>query len=246
MRKLVYGILISVLVSLMVIGVGAAAIDKKDAVNGAAVASAPRDAVYTETSAGNMIASGGNVTEVNLTGTNVSTIKWAGYFGQVAADLYLGSGTSLLYSFGAAANNQIKSVFASTDTAFNFASLQVISAGDVDTVWSFATGDSDSETTVFTGTSTISQVTSVPSLGLYGHDPGTGLQNATLFNPGAFKDDGSATAGSFGTIAFGVMVIPNAYDYKNTTVVDYELIVPVNNTGITSNTQTYYFFLDVE
>ena len=69
--------------------------------------------------------------------------------------------------------------------------------------------------------------------------------NTSIYRVGVFKDDGSVTADAFGVMAYGVSVDTDEIDFRNTTTVDYELIVPVDSEG-TGQTQTYYFFLDIE
>ena len=220
------------------------AVDKTDAVSGAATTALDIGS-YTETSAGTDIAEGGNVTELNLT-TDSSTIKWQGYVGSVSGNLYLGSGTSSLYSFGALPNGQIKSVFASTDASFNFGSLAAATAGNIDTTWAWNATDADSGTLTFDDTTaTIAQVASVPVVNLVSYNAARSATTSTDFQAGVFKDDGSVSAAAYGTLAFGVTVRPGRYDYRNVSNIDYELIVPVSSAGV-AGTQTYSFFLNIE
>ena len=217
------------------------AVDKSDAISGASTENSSSLGSFTETTAGTHAAVGGDVTYLNLS-TNSSTLKWQGYIGSVEGNLYLGSGTDSLFFFGAISDDQIQSVFASTDSNFNFASLSAASGADVDTVYSWSTGDSDSGTNVFNdGTKTIASVSNVPVANLTAYTSG-GVLNNSIYSVGVFKDDGSVAQDEYNVLAYGVTVVNDQKDFRNSTTIDYELIVPVNQ----SASQTYYFFLDIE
>ena len=223
---------------------GVYAVDKAASMKGADTSAQNDRSAFTETTAGTDAADGGTVTELNLS-TTASTEKWQGYVGQVSATLKLGTGADVLYNFGASANDQIKSVIASTDTSFNFASLALATGANVDTTFGWTGADADSGASTFDDTTaTIAQVTSVPVVNLNAYT-GAGVADATIFQGGVFKDDGSVIEGTFDTMAYGVSVTIDQRDYVNTTVVDYQMVVPVNSSGL-GLTTTYYFFLDIE
>lgn len=235
-------VVVTVLIMAMA-AVYVSAVDKSASIAGAATTKR-NIGTYTETSAGSDAAVGGNVSELNLS-TSSTTSKWQGYIGSVTASLFLGSGTNTLYSFGSVPNGQIKAVFASTDSAFNFAALAAATAANIDTTWAFNTTDQDSGTNNFDDASrTIAQVTSVPVINLTTINSAN-ASVANVYQTGVFKDDGTVAATSYGVMAFGVQVVPNIKAYDNSTTVDYELVVPVNSAGV-AGTQTYYFFLDIE
>lgn len=217
----------------------AVAVDKSDAVSGSSVTVGTTGRL-TAASAGSKATRAGNVTEVDVTSTK-STIKWAGYFGQVTTALQLGFDSNVLYDFGSVVNSQIKSVFAAPDSSFDFSNLFAASVGDVDSAWGFSAGDKDSATSTFNGTATIATVASVPVANLIAFT-GAGVQSNILYKSGLFTDSAAPTQEI--DFAFGVAVDADERDFRNTTVVDYELMVPTNTTGV--GTQTYYFFLDVE
>jgi len=224
----------------MVMAMSAFAIDKADAVAGAGT-TVGATGVFTETTAGTDTAEGGDVTEVNLT-TSASTTKWQGYYGQVTASLSIGSGTNVLYSFGSVPSNQIKTVFASTDTGFDFSGLLASVGSAYDTAAGWTGGDKDSAASTLATTNTIAQLSSVPAVALNAYT-GAGAANATLFKSGIFKD--TASPAVYNDFAWGVPVNVDKRDFTNSTVVDYELLVPVDNNG-SAGSQTYYFFLDLE
>jgi hypothetical protein len=217
-----------------------AAVDKSDAVSGGALTVGTAGSL-TETSAGSYAAQGGNVTDIDID-TTASTVKWAGFFGEVTTSLKLGVSSDVLYDFGNAANDQIKTVLASTDSSFDFSQLQNASAADVDTVWSFTTADIDSATSAYTETATIATVTSVDVLNLTAYTS-TGVLNNTLYRSGILADTASPSAEN--DFVFGVAVDDGERDFSNSTIVDYELVVPVSG-GAIGTLETYYFFLDIE
>ncbi len=197
-----------------------------------------------ETQSGTKIAKGGAVAEINIS-TEASTEKWQAYVGRVSAQLRLGSGTDILYDFGTAKSDQIKTVFSTADTGFNFAKLTAAGASDPDTVFGWSSTDADSSSNVFDDSNaTIAHLNNVPAANLTAHTS-SGELDTGLYKVGVFKDDGAIAQGSFESLAYGVPVVLNQRDYTNTTIIDYELIVPVNSSGI-GQTQTYYFYLDVE
>ena len=226
----------------------ALAVDRRYAVTGSSSTTGVSSS-WNETAAGSDVGQGGNVTNMNLS-TTASTIKWQGYYGQVEATLGLGGdgNARTLYSFGAAQNDQIKAVYASTDSGFNFAALAAVgTASDLDTVMGWPTADSDSSANTFDdSTQTISRISGVNTVNLNSYNS-EGAAVSTVYHSGLFSDGGSATLGDY---AFGVQVNSSTnYNFLNTTIVDYELVVAVNSTaqhGETPLQKTYFFFLDIE
>ncbi len=179
----------------------------------------------------------------------LNTVKWQGYFGRVKASLLLGSGSNSIYNYGNAITSQIDSVFASTSSSFNFASLSRSNASDVDLTWNFSTGESDSATSFFVdGNATIFNIANVSTFNLssYGYSGGvcTTQTNAT-YRTGLFSNSSPGSLGNFGAFAFGTSVVANKCAYDNLTLIDYELLVPINHSA-KNITQTYYFYLKVK
>lgn len=249
MKKRVGLLLVIATLFLLVLGNTAFAVNKADAVTAASNLTVGSSARFTPGSPGSRGAQGGNVTFLNVTASR-STVKWAGFLGRVSTALRLGLSSESLFDFGEADVSQIKTVFAAPDTNFNFGNLTNASAGDVDSAWGFATGHVDSATRSFTATSAnaVAQVSFVKTLALNAYTAGNGTSgNSTLttqfYNSSIFSDLGTPTEEV--DFAFGVKVVPAQRDFRNQSVVDYELVVPVNNSGL-AGVQTYFFFLDVE
>ena len=232
-------------VFIICIAVFVSAIDKQDAISGANI-----DGVYQHPSSqqggdATDIADGGQVNIVEFDNGGLNSQKWQLYYGSVTAELRLGTSDNLLFDFGVANNSQIKTVFASTDSAFNFGSLNKATGPNVDTVYDFNDQDTDSGTNVYNDTNTtIARILNVPAVRLNAHTP-EGELNNTLYQSGVFKDDGSIVIGGFSAMSYGVAVNPNKVDYRNISTIDFELFVPVNSSG-QGQSQTFYFFLDVE
>lgn len=213
---------------------------------------------FNKTSPSSDNAQGGNVTHLNIT-TAKSTVKWAGYLGSVTATLRLGIGSDQLFSFGT--DGGIKTVLASTDSSFDFSNLQTVTKADVDIAFGFGKSV-DNATSTFNRTQTVAGVSAAISAGLVAHtaainSSGSCMLNGTnagigvcaldynIYNTSVLADNGTHCANCEKAIAFAVPVALNQRDFKNSTEIDYELMVAVSDGG-TNTPETYFFFLDVE
>jgi len=203
---------------------------------------------YTETGSGTDEANSSAVSMLNLS-ADASTIKWQGFIGEVEAAVMLGSQEDILYSFGNMPNGQVESVYATTDTSFNFAELRAASGYDVDTVYGWNTSDVDSASSVYEDVSSAISGVVVWTANLTSYEPIDSKCNESVsteryYHAGVFTDDGSIEQNNFEALAYGVTVTPDKCSYNKDIQVDYELIVPVNNTGV-EGTQTYYIYMDI-
>lgn len=248
MKKRVELLVAIATIFVLVLGYAAFAVDKSDAVTAASNLTVGSSARFTPGSPGSRGVQAGNVTFLNVTASR-STVKWAGFLGRVASTLKLGLSTDVLYDFGDANTTQIKTVFASPDSAFNFGNLVNATTAALDSVWGFPQGHVDSATRSFTvSDQTVAQVSNVKAIGLNAYTAGNGTSgNSTLstriYNSSIFAD--TATPVSTFDFAFGTKVVLEQRDFRNQSIVDYELVVPVNNSGL-GGQQTYFFFLDIE
>ncbi len=235
-------LVVIVILFMLVLGSAVFAVDKSDAVSGASVIVGSSNR-FTATNPGSTRAQGGNVTFLNVTASH-STVKWAGFLGRVTSSLKLGFSTDVLYNFGSANTSQIKTILASPDTGFNFGNLVNATTVAVDSAWGFPQGHIDSATRTFTLTSpnAVAQVSNVKAVGLRAFTAG-GILSTALYNSSIFADTAAPTEEV--DFAFGTKVALNQRDFRNQSIVDYELIVPINTSGL-AGLQTYYFFLDIE
>lgn len=187
------------------------------------------EGTWTETATpGSTTANAGNVTQVNLTGS-YSTDKWVGFYGNVSASLYLGSGAQVFYQF---ADANVNTVYASTDQNFGFGALQAATPAAMDTAWSFNTAaHTDQAADVFT-TNTLT------------HDGVANLYNATLQEGAAefqtfIAADGAAPAAK-GDFVFGAVVQNAGAAGFDGNQWQYEMLVPSTGSG-----DTYYFFMTI-
>lgn len=90
---------------------------------------------------------------------------------------------------------------------------------------------------------TLAQVSNVATVPLIAHSENgpSSFRNTSIYRAGIFADTAAPT--STFDFSFGANVDPNERDFRNTSTVNYELIVPVN---FSLGVQTYFFFLDVE
>jgi len=182
------------------------------------------EGTYTESPASpdSVVAEGGNVSDLNIE-SNMSTVRWQGFVGNVSGSLNLGRGSDVLYSFGDAA---IDTVFATTQsTGYAWGSLEAGAATDVDTVWGFSDG-SDQAVDAFTGSSVLEGISAIPTVNLVGN-----------FLTGIFDIGSSAAKTDF---AFGANVSSAKAGFDGGSY-EYELMVPTTSAG----TDTYYFYLSL-
>ncbi len=181
------------------------------------------------------VTEGGNVTGGDLY-SNVSTEKWAGYYGNVTGEIVLAETTytNLFYNWAWTPADGGK-VCAIAGTGFNWAGLATLSNATIDSVWGFTVGDTDSGTNTFADgvcTMTIAGVTpaattAVTTLG------GSGFETCAF-------DDGGGTLPA--DVAFCVDIQDNQTLFNSGTG-DFQLLVATNET--TSQYETYYFWLEL-
>ena len=179
----------------------------------------------TETTATTVNASYGNISRLDLT-ANASTKRWHGYFGNITASLKLGNGSAVFYDFGGA---QINTVFATSTNSFAWGQLVAATASNVDTAWGYTTNAADNASKVFSGSGTVENIASVPTVTTVGS-----------FVTGAFADSTPTTRGDF---AFGAVVYnPAKTGFDSSATYSYQLMVP---TGV-QNSQQYYLYMSLK
>ncbi len=190
---------------------------------------------YTSTTNASVLTQGGNVTNLELS-SNVSTIKWAGYWGNVSSALVLspGAGQGNLYSWvwNASSGGEVCAVAAAT--GFSWASIAATTTSAVDTMWGFNASDPDSAANTLMDSSCAMTIGGVPitTVGNF-----TGLD--TSFETCAVDDGATAAKSDY---AFCVNITDNGTLFNNQTG-NYELIVPTPNSMVT--TETDYFWFDL-
>ncbi len=165
----------------------------------------------------------GNVTTMNIS-ANVSTMKWAGYYGNVSGTIVLSNSSYAVRMYSWNWNGGSGEVCISTDNSPTWSSLQDTTAGTVDTVWSFTTTDADSATNTYSGT------TAWNIAGQSGNAP-----SVTLINPNiaTYVVADSAAPASTNDLLFCSNINSNS---------QYAIMAPAATGG---STTTYYFYVEL-
>jgi len=187
---------------------------------------------YAQVLNANVTTEGGNVTELNLS-SNISTEKWAGYYGNVTGQIVLAPNNADMFytwTWTSAEGGEVCAVAAAS--GFDWSAVAAAAAGDVDTVWGFATGETDSSTSTMTGTCTMDVAgTSVPTACTT--MPVSGLESTVI-------TDGAAVVKS--DIAFCVNITAGSTLFNGGTG-DYELLTAADE--VAGNMETHYFWLEL-
>ena len=205
----------------------------------ASVAAGPQDRYAQPSSAaGSVTTEGGNVTEVNLTGTNTSTERWAGFYGNLTgSNLILGdSSDHEFYIWNVGTPNSLWKVYASEQNDPEWASLAAGQcSGDHCYDWVFHGAWADNYTNTFTssgaGTFADATITANYTLSLN--------SSSTPSWPTYHLQDGIGATDDIW--AANVSTTYTAFNGRNGVV--YQLMVPANPQD--NNYVTYYFFLEV-
>lgn len=188
---------------------------------------------YTQVGNANVVTEGGNVTPLNLS-SNVSTEKWAGYFGNVTGQIVLApDNTDMFYTWTWTSANGGEVCAVAASSGFDWSSIAAAVAGDVDTVWGFDTADTDSSTSTMNGNCNLNIAgIAVPNTACTTM-PTSSLESAVV-------TDGATAAKS--DIAFCVNITAGTGLFDGSTG-DYELMTAANETA--GATETHYFWLEM-
>lgn len=192
---------------------------------GGATTTVGSSGTLTAVTAQTATAIGGNVTNVDVE-TNLSTLKWQGFYGNVSGQVSLGSGSDIFYNFGSA---EFQTLYVTTGTDTVWTSLVAGTTASVDTLWNFGVAsDVDQSVDIFTTTAgTFGGVASVP--------------NATIGNFGmGVLNDGATAAKTDIVFASNINNAGAVGFYGNT--YNYQIMVPVE----TTTPETYYFYVSLE
>ncbi len=218
------------------------------AVSGVAMA-IPQNATVTATDLGRWVPSGvadnrttegGNITEANLTAQAQLTDRWAGFFGQVTeANIILAAAGDTNYLYTWAGNLTTGGeVCVSTDPAFGWATVVSALDSDIETAWAFG-AVLDSAAATYNTSGCAMNFTGVPVANTNNSDQ-VNSDGLSSFYTCVFSDTGSPAVKN--DLAFCAQISDDATGYDGATV-DYELIVPTNDSP--DGTETYYFFVEL-
>lgn len=187
---------------------------------------------YTQSVQANVTTEGGNVTNLNLS-SNISTEKWAGYWGNLSGNIFLSPGVSMFYTWAwdSGSGGEVCAVTASS--GFDWSNAQTIAAATVDTIWAFTGADTDSAANTLADSCSVT-VAGTSIAGSVGTSTGTGgFQTCAV-------GDGDDTAKS--DVAFCVNITQGGSLFNGQSG-DYELLTATNETS--GATETHYFWMEL-
>ena len=248
--------------ALLLIGVMAA--DRSSQKAGASPsAGANANTTGNETSGTAVNGVGGNVTDL-VFGATASTLRWAGFVGNVSVGLKLGSsGGGILFDFGligrgnASEKSRITMLASPGPTGnFNFADMQSAStnlaSGAVDALFNFSATDADSVNYTVNFSKTLFGVTTRAAVletfnGTTGNSSFALNQSVITAQADKFYSALFVETAIVGVedMLFVAPVILERPSFRNDTPVDFEMIVPINGTGAGQRQLPYTFFVDV-
>jgi len=193
---------------------------------------------YNSSPAANLTTVAGNVTQANIAG-NVSTDKWAGFWGNVAGRKVLTQGglTNIFYKWAWTPADGGRVCLVPSTGVFTWSSAVAAVVANIDTAWGFTAGDTDSATNTL-ATSCAINVANATITGSAGTTTGNG--GGDTFQTCAINDGTTSAKGHF---AFCVD-IANAGTLFNGGSGNYEVIVPANNT--IGSTETYNAWIELD
>jgi len=189
---------------------------------------------------GNIITQAGNITNVNISGT-VLTSKWADFYGNVSGTIVLSngsiSGSGVVYSWTYNTSGSAKGVCLTENSSWISSSAPVAATGaNIDTVYGFTGTDADSGMNTY-NTSSCSFVMDSGTINSCG--------NVTLKGNSTFNDcvigNGGNTANNYGNLAFCTPINATGKNYINSSY-NYEVMVPIQPPGTSG---TYYFYAEL-
>jgi hypothetical protein len=192
--------------------------------------SSPADTITTQA---------GNVTQANIAG-NVSTDKWAGFWGNVSGAKVLTQGglVNIFYQWAWTPASGGRVCLVPSADAFAWATAAAATSSAIDTAWGFNASASDSANQTLNETCSIKLGSSTIS-GSVGASTGPNLAGDT-FQTCAINDGTTSAKGHF---AFCVAMQNNGTLFNNATG-NYEVIVAANNTA--ASTETYNAWIELD
>ena len=184
----------------------------------------------------NVTTEGGNVTPLDLS-SNISTEKWAGYWGNVTGEIVLapGLGAPLFYSWTWDSGDGGEVCAVAAASGFDWSGLQGTSAAAIDGIWNFGAA-TDNATETFNETCSIEIAGfSIPTT------DGSFTGQRVDFMTCVLADQASPADKS--DLAFCVDITQDGGLF-NTFTGDYELLAPANETA--GATETHYFWLELD
>ncbi len=202
---------------------------------GSVVGSAQDNGEYPSSAAGTVNVTSGHVYLANVTAEQ-STYHWAGVYGNATGKLVLGdSSSNKMYEWDAVA----KYIYFDDDNSITWGSLQLVSCSDVEGVYTYLSGASDSCTNTFTGTnnydSTVTSDSVANAITAQTYDDSSTAYWKTM----ALGDGGTS---DIVFVAEADSAYHGAYDG---TVANYQVILPEDGSNGDTTATTYYIWVEL-
>jgi len=188
---------------------------------------------YTQAGQANVTTEGGNVTQLNLS-SNISTEKWAGFWGNVSGRIVLSPGTGMFYTWTWDSSRGGEVCAIAAPSGFDWSGLQSVTAAVINSIWNFGSA-TDNATNTLTSTCNV-DIAGIPVSNTAGNVTG-----GNYFKTCAVADQASPSTKA--DIAFCVNITQGGNLFNGQTG-DYQLLVATNETAGT--TETYYFWLELD
>lgn len=222
------------------------------------VSAGPQGATYTEgdtgtysaDTSGNDAATGGCISEANLSASS-STTKWQGYYGNLSGYIVLADSTgNEMFNWSAVISNggEVFAVARATVPTFTDVDTKDITAAQADTAlttdpntWSATGSDSvaltfsdDNDNSVFYVAGQTVPASNRNMMYTLDSDGNSAFKEVILTDQDAFND--------VGDMIWTCLIVDNSENYKGGTS-DFQMIVPT--TDMAAGTTTYYFYIEL-
>ena len=190
---------------------------------------------YVQDMQANVTTEGGNVTQLDLD-SNISTAKWAGYWGNVTGEIVLApNNTAMFYNWIWDSSDGGEVCAIAAPSGFDWSSVQAAVGSAVDTAWFFNDWDTDS------GTNTLDDDCSVQVAGTYIPVTNCTTTGSNILDTALVADTAGPAFAKY-DLAFCVNITNDTVLF-NGVIGDYELLTATNETA--GATETHYFWLEL-
>jgi len=198
------------------------------AISGASPSAATQSRWSGNTS-GNVTTEGGNITQVTISAATL-TDRWAAFWGNVSGTIVLGNTTKSVYNWSVTTPGSGK-ICVSTGSALAFTSLSAATATGINTAFGLGSAADNATNTFVNQTCNVTivqgSITNTANTTTTG-----GFNTCAITSGGTAKDN----------YAFCTALNSTGQNYVGQTV-QYQLIVPTNNS--VNATETYFFYLEL-
>ena len=180
--------------------------------------------------------SAGNIYTMNLTATE-QTYRWAGFLGNLTGTIVLRDAAGKDFYTWTITDPSGSVIYATENSGFDPANLQATTTSEAEGIYTYAASGTDKISNTYTGTGTLTR----PN--------GASVANTPTATVGAWTNylmKTAATPGSTADFAWAVVVNNDQTTYTGSGTVDYELLIPEDETSTGAGAATtYYFYVEL-